>query len=1061
MMARSLEGALERIRAADMREVCERLGIAARRSGKGWVALCAFHSERSPSMQIYADHVHCWACHAHADAIALAGHVWGLDVAAGGAAFFECVERLCDTLGIEKPKRSEAAEKRAAEVRAAENAAEVMHAAAMRALWGGEDGAGASGRAASALAWLHSRGISADVARSCGLGLLAGWDVGARALDAAGVAADVAAASGLVKPRKSGAGVYDALHHCVVFPLRRAGRVVSLRGRAVPGWPENEGAPKSRAPSGGGAPRLWVPAGSTWAERGAVVLVEGEMDALSLAAAGVACVAVLGSGLDATAAETLGRLRCERLLIWPDADAAGARLGAAVAAAVGERAWLIGPGVGKAGQSLRAHKDANAAHMALGLEAFGAAVRAAMDAAAPWLESECARLRALADEGGATGLASARGAVGAVVEVVAARQEGMERERAIGDVARLLGKAIVGGVGALRAEVARAAGERLKAGAVGESAAGSAGKPKEEEAGGTAPEPWAALLDLPAVEAARAARARAGGALPSLAEVDGQWGGLDPAAWVPIPEGGELSEVADGRRVAMLHGDALRFVEGYEAWAVYDGARWAVRGAAARAEALAEDVAALHAAEVARLQEAANEAGKDEAARIAGRLKSASAAMGRCLTARGRRGVLDAARTVPGIVVHARDFDADPWALCCPNGVVDLRTGKLRPHRRSDLHSRVAGVAYEPDAPRGAFERFLLSVASGSQDPAAWVRFVQRWFGYCLSGDVREQVFVYGWGAGSNGKGTLLRAIARAMGDYVQTAPPGLLEVQEGGERHPVELADLVGARLVTIHEVEARKQLAESRVKTLTGCDTIRARRLNQDFFEFDPVAKFMATGNARPKIRGTDQGIWRRLLLLPFAACFADPSDPGRPFGSVPFEPGIGEALARESGGALAWCVEGARLWLEGGLGVPAECRAAVADLREASDPFGAFLGEACIEEPGASVSISELHQAFCLWLKARKEAEWSLTLFGRRIGDRGMERRKTKWGIVLAGYRIDPLSEPAIALEALRAGGGGGGWGGGAGGWGSGEGGGGAAGARKDLGASGWGAFGDDEN
>ena len=89
-MARSFDGAIERIRAADMREVCERLGIAARRSGKGWVALCAFHSERSPSMQIYGDHAHCWACHAHADAIALAGHVWGLDVAAGGPAFFEC-----------------------------------------------------------------------------------------------------------------------------------------------------------------------------------------------------------------------------------------------------------------------------------------------------------------------------------------------------------------------------------------------------------------------------------------------------------------------------------------------------------------------------------------------------------------------------------------------------------------------------------------------------------------------------------------------------------------------------------------------------------------------------------------------------------------------------------------------------------------------------------------------------------------------------------------------------------------------------------------------------------
>ncbi len=152
------------------------------------------------------------------------------------------------------------------------------------------------------------------------------------------------------------------------------------------------------------------------------------------------------------------------------------------------------------------------------------------------------------------------------------------------------------------------------------------------------------------------------------------------------------------------------------------------------------------------------------------------------------------------LTVETDQLDADPWALNTPTGVVDLRSGEVRRAKPGDLLTKLAGVGYRAGADQSAWRGVVSDVCGGDVE---LMGFLQRWFGYCLTGDVREQVFVVHWGTGRNGKSTILDTVARVMGDYAGVAPPGLLASSErgGGDRHPTEIAGLRGRRMVTAHE--------------------------------------------------------------------------------------------------------------------------------------------------------------------------------------------------------------------------------------------------------------------
>jgi putative DNA primase/helicase len=205
-----------------------------------------------------------------------------------------------------------------------------------------------------------------------------------------------------------------------------------------------------------------------------------------------------------------------------------------------------------------------------------------------------------------------------------------------------------------------------------------------------------------------------------------------------------------------------------------------------------------------------------------------------------------------------------PWksALNVQNGTLDLKTGELLPHRQEDLITKLAPVDYDPAADCPRWEAFLHRVMAENND---LVRFLQRAAGYALTGDVSEHALHFLYGTGRNGKGTFLETFLAILGDYATTVDANLL-VAKRNDDHPTGLTDLDGRRFVATQEVEDGRRMAEALVKKLTGGDLIKARRMRENNYEFDPVHKLFLAANHKPEIRGTDEAIWSRIMLVPF---------------------------------------------------------------------------------------------------------------------------------------------------------------------------------------------------
>lgn len=420
----------------------------------------------------------------------------------------------------------------------------------------------------------------------------------------------------------------------------------------------------------------------------------------------------------------------------------------------------------------------------------------------------------------------------------------------------------------------------------------------------------------------------------------------------------ETSDLGNARRLVDQHGHDLRHAPQLGTWYAWDGRRWAedlTFEAQRRAKTVGEVV----------LNEAR---GSGDGKVFNFGLKAQSAA--------GINNLLTLAATEPGIPILTDQMDTDPMVLNVANGTIDLATGELRPHRRRDLITELAPVAYNPDAVSPLWMQFLDELFLNDQD---LIGFVRRYAGYSLTGDVSEQVLAFCWGTGANGKSTMLNALRHVVGDYGMQLDPAILTVSTH-EQHPTGLSDLRGARLVSTIETEQGRRVNEPLVKQLTGGDPIRARRMHRDFFEFQPSHKLWFAGNHLPRIDGTDAGIWRRLALIPFQASFIDRPDktlPGR--------------LAAEAPGILAWAVQGCLEWQRDGLQVPEAVTTATNEYRTTQDHVGRFLADACVEAPSAYVPAKELRSAYEDWCSEQGERPWTAQALGRELNGRGYDTAK----------------------------------------------------------------------
>lgn len=350
----------------------------------------------------------------------------------------------------------------------------------------------------------------------------------------------------------------------------------------------------------------------------------------------------------------------------------------------------------------------------------------------------------------------------------------------------------------------------------------------------------------------------------------------------------------------------------------------------------------------------------------------------------------------PYQATELEELDADPFMLNVANGTLPLRAaggvadGKgsgeggggdlvLQPHQREHRITKISPARFDPEAEAPIFRRFLDGILPDGEIQT----FLQRWFGYCLTGDTSEQCLVLFHGTGANGKSTLVDTVKWILGDYAMTLPFASLlhdDRRRGSEPTP-DLARLPGARLVSAAEPEIGQRFSESLIKTLTGGEAITARHLQQGFFEFTPSFKLVLSFNTKPSVRGQDEGIWRRLLMVPF-----DVTVP-----KAQRDRDLAEKLRGEASGILNWMLDGLRLWSEGGLQIPAAVRAATAAYKTESDPLGQFMEMATVRRLGAHVQAKQLYTAYTHWCKENAVEPLSMTAVGRKLGDRGIEKER----------------------------------------------------------------------
>lgn len=320
------------------------------------------------------------------------------------------------------------------------------------------------------------------------------------------------------------------------------------------------------------------------------------------------------------------------------------------------------------------------------------------------------------------------------------------------------------------------------------------------------------------------------------------------------------------------------------------------------------------------------------------------------------KGTIEAALTLAKklLNVPSDKLDGDPWAFNCLNGTIDLRTGQLGKHRPNDYITHCSPIEYNPAVEAPLWELTLDKVTMAEKHGHAGTEFLKRWFGYCATGSTREQKFVVHYGSGRNGKSTVLDLVGEVLNGYAGTAAPGLLS-GKSNDRHPTEIADLFGRRMVTAHESDEGAILREGFVKQATGGDKLKARHMRADFFEFQPTHKLQLLTNHKPVVKGQDEGIWRRVLLLPYLSRFGTAAEVKAGIANHEADQTLVEKLQAEKQGILTWIIEGAVEWYREGLNAPDHILAASRGYKEEQDRILQFITECCLVGEDFSIPLA----------------------------------------------------------------------------------------------------------
>ena len=442
----------------------------------------------------------------------------------------------------------------------------------------------------------------------------------------------------------------------------------------------------------------------------------------------------------------------------------------------------------------------------------------------------------------------------------------------------------------------------------------------------------------------------------------------------------KLTDVGNAERFVAMFKDSVKYCSIYKKWFIWNGKRWEQ-----------DDTGKIITYAIECVRNIMHDAdmlpdGDKRKALIQHSLRSESS---------GRlKALLDLASGMPAITIRSDDLDANPWLLNCQNGTIDLRTGKLQAHNPQDYITRICAAPYDTTCAIPLWTSLLNKVSGGDE---AVKRYMQKAFGYALTGDISEQAIFLLYGTGSNGKSTMLNVFAELLDGYAQSTSSDTF-MQKKNDTVNNDIARLKGARFVSAIEMEEGKRMAESLIKSMTGGDKLVTRFLYGEFFEYIPQFKVFLAVNHKPIIRDTTKSIWRRIKLMEFTNTFTE-QERDRNFPA--------KIMATELSGILAWAVQGCLWWQQEGIQDPDRIREATQEYREEMDAFSHFFEECCLDKAEGHVSNKMLRAKFEEWCGENGEYAINQRTFSQKLLERGYTKRRNNatgsyewYGFVLRG-------------------------------------------------------------
>ena len=347
------------------------------------------------------------------------------------------------------------------------------------------------------------------------------------------------------------------------------------------------------------------------------------------------------------------------------------------------------------------------------------------------------------------------------------------------------------------------------------------------------------------------------------------------------------------------------------------------------------------------------------------------------------RAIVDLAKTEPEIAIREDQLDRDRWLFNVQNGTIDLSSGKLLRHKKSDYITKLSPVEFQKNAEAPRWQAFLYDIFAGDD---ALIGFIRRAIGYTLTGDIREHALFFCYGQGRNGKSTFLEVIRELMSDYsIQSDFATFQSTRNEGPRH--DLARMRGARLVTAIEAHGDRSFDSTVLKQMTGGDTVTARNLYESSFEFRPQFKLWLAANHLPLVREQTEAFWSRILMVPFTVVIP----------AHKRKKNLGRQLVKELPGILNWALEGCAEWRKNGLMAPDTVRKAIHDYKDEYDVLSEFFEERCKLDRHEWTTRAALYQAFVdWWNETRGRNPLSHTAFNRLLSERTDIRPRKREGI-----------------------------------------------------------------